>query len=165
MPGINVESDGTIVVSLQDYEASLLRRLCGEMRLLLEADLPRADPVTARLFPRAYEDEDDQSNYEELLGGELRNYKLAALREVEGALGDGAGMTAVILRGELRDQWLTFLTDTRLALGTRLEVTEEMLEEEPDPESPEGVSLAVMHWVGWVQERILEAMMTTEGEP
>ncbi len=155
MPELDRAEDGTIELRLEEYEAEIIRRLCGEMRLLLEADLPRADPVTDRLFPRAHEDEKDEEAYRELVGTTLREYKLEALEAVEAGIGE-AGDAIATLEGEDRERWLTFLTDTRLALGTRLEVTEETMSQEPEPDSPDAVALSVLHWVGWIQEQILE---------
>ena len=158
MPELARAADGAIDLHLEGYEAELLRRLCGEMRLLLEADLPRADPVTDRIFPRAYEDPGDEDAYRELVGTTLKDYKLEALDAVEGGLGE-EGPAQVSLKDEDRERWLTFLTDTRLALGTRLGVTEETMTREPDPDSPDAVALSVLHWVGWIQEQILEKAM------
>lgn len=158
MPTVERADDGSIELRLEEYEAEIIRRLCGEMRLLLEADLPRADPVTDRLFPRAHEDQKDEEAYRELVGTTLRDYKLEALEAVEAGVGDD-GPAAASLEGEDRERWLTFLTDTRLALGTRLEVTEETMSREPDPDSPDAVALSVLHWVGWIQEQILEHAM------
>ncbi|MPZ69603.1 MAG: DUF2017 family protein [Actinobacteria bacterium] len=158
MPELDRADDGSIELRLEEYEAEIIRRLCGEMRLLLEADLPRADAVTDRLFPRAHEDQKDEEAYRKLVGSTLRDYKLEALEAVETDVGDDGPATAT-LEGEGRERWLTFLTDTRLALGTRLEVTEETMSQEPDPDSPDAVALSVLHWVGWIQEQILEKAM------
>jgi hypothetical protein len=158
MPELARAQDGSIELRLEEYEAEIIRRLCGEMRLLLEADLPRADPVTDRLFPRAHEDQKDEEAYRELVGTTLRDYKLEALEAVEADIGED-GAAVVTLEGEGRERWLTFLTDTRLALGTRLEVTEETMAQEPEPDSPDAIALSVLHWVGWIQEQILEKAM------
>ena len=62
---------GSVRYSLDEDESEILRRLIEEMRLLLEADVPRIDPVIARLFPAAYEEASDEEAYRELTGSQL----------------------------------------------------------------------------------------------
>jgi Domain of unknown function (DUF2017) len=138
-------------IRLSGDEAELLRELCKEMRTLLEADIPRADPVVARLFPDAYEGEKDSSAYRELVGDDLRTHKLSALRRVEDGLGR-RGAADMTLEGPAVDSWLTFLTDARLAIGTRLDVTEETMDTEPREDDPDAPAYAVLHYLGWLQE-------------
>ena len=51
--------------------------------------------------------------------------------------------------------WLTGITDLRLAIGTRIDVTEEMMAADLDPKDPTAPALSVLHWLGWLQESIL----------
>ena len=53
--------------------------------------------------------------------------------------------------------WLSALNDVRLALGTALDVTEDMPDELPadDPREPH---LNVYHWLTWVQESLIQAV-------
>ena len=124
------------------------------MRLLLEADLPKADPVTARLFPDAYQFPDEQQAYEELLGDQLRRDKLSALMSLDERIA-GEGNLDVKLSEEEANTWLTVINDLRLAIGTRLDVTEDMMEAEIDHDDPEGQAMSALHWLGWLQETIL----------
>jgi hypothetical protein len=148
-------------MNLSRDEAELLRELCKEMRTLLEADIPRVDPVVARLFPDAYDDESDARAFHDLVGDELRTHKLNALRAVEDGLGKN-GPATLSFEGPAVDAWLTFLTDARLAIGTRLDVTEETMEVEPDADDPEAPAYSVLHYLGWLQESTLN-QMTEEG--
>jgi len=52
------------------------------------------------------------------------------------------------------------LNDARLALGTRLDVTEDLDHDlrQYDPEDPYTQALAVYLWLGWAQELLLEAI-------
>jgi hypothetical protein len=125
-----------IEVKLSRDEAELLRELCKEMRTLLEADVPRVDPVVERLFPDAYEDEADARAYRDLVGDELLTHKLQALTTVEERLGRNGSAELTLDAGSV-DAWLSFLTDARLAIGTRLQVTEDTMDTEPDPDDPE----------------------------
>lgn len=144
----------SIRLKLRSYERELLEGLLGEMRLLLEADLPRVDPVTARLFPDAYETAEEQEDYQEMVGDQLRRDKLRALESVEACV-EGEGDLELKLTDEDANTWLTVLNDLRLAIGTRLDVTEERMEERVDENDPDAPGLSALHWLGWVQESIL----------
>lgn len=151
--------DPSIRLKLRDYERGLLQGLLGEMRLLLEADLPKVDPVTARLFPDAYETAEDQDAYHELVGDQLRRDKLRALESMENSI-DGEGDLDLKLSEEEANTWLTVVNDLRLAIGTRLNVTEERMEEEVEENDPDAPALSALHWLGWVQESILREVHT-----
>ncbi|HEX2295953.1 MAG TPA: DUF2017 family protein [Actinomycetota bacterium] len=146
---------GAPVLHLEEHEAALLRELASETKTLFEADIPRADPVVARLFPDAYEDPADAQTYHDLVGGELRSEKARALEAVTQSLGP-SGDAAVTLDDELTSAWLAWLADVRLAVGTRLGVTAETMGAEVDPGSPEAPAYEVLHWLGWIQESIIE---------
>jgi Domain of unknown function (DUF2017) len=156
VPEVTGTADG-VRVELADYEAQLLLGLGGEMRTLLEADVPSVDPVKARLFPRAYEDADDQRDYERLIGDDLLSAKRNALRVVMESLENG-GPANIELDGERVEAWLSFLTDLRLAIGTRLEVDEDKMSAEVDPDDPDAAAMSTLHWLGLIQGLILEEL-------
>lgn len=146
-----------VSVHLEEQEADLLRQLLGEMATLLEVDI-RADPVNKRLFPDAYESEEDSESYRELVGDELRTAKVDTLKKVLLTLGEKGPVDTTIPKQDVGD-WLTVLTDIRLAIGTRNQVTEEKMAEELDPDDPEAAAMLVLHWLGWVQESLLETLL------
>jgi hypothetical protein len=146
--------DASARIRLRDYERELLRHLLAEMRVLLEADLPKVDPVTARLFPDAYDEPEDQSAYHDLVGDQLRRDKLRSLATMEETIA-GEGALDVKLSEEDTHTWLTVVNDLRLAIGTRLEVTEDAMEREIDETDPEAQAMSALHWLGWLQESIL----------
>jgi hypothetical protein len=148
---------GGVRVRIQGEEAELVRRLLTELQTLLDAEIPREDPVVARIFPDAYDEEEDRRSYRELVEDDLRKHKLNALRVVRDTLGDA------LLASEQVEAWLTTLTDLRLAIGTRLEVDEETMSKELDPNDPDTPALAVLHWLGFLQEKIVEAASDGEG--
>jgi hypothetical protein len=148
--------EGSITISFTKDEAELLRRLLAEMEPLLESKSGR-DPVVERLFPRAYESKEEEEGYQALVGDELVSAKRANLRTARDMLGrEGAAEAA--LSEDQADAWLALLTDLRLAIGTRLEVTEERMSDDIDPDDPDAAALSVLHWLGWVQGTILEAL-------
>jgi hypothetical protein len=155
MPTIDRDANGNIRVGLEEYEAELLRRLAGEMKLLLDADIPRSDPVVNRLFPAAYADPDEERAYRRMTKDDLHDAKQVALTSVSESLGETGSVEATLASGEV-DAWLTFLTDSRLALGTRLDVDEESMSHDVDPDAPDAVAMSVLHWLGFLQESLLE---------
>jgi hypothetical protein len=144
-----------VAVRLDDDEADLLRRLTAEMRSFLARE-SADDPVSKRLFPDAYEDERESAAYKELVGSELVRTKIGALDTMSAALG-ARGAVQVTLPPDERDAWLTAITDMRLAIGTRLEVDEGTMARDLDPDDPASASMAILHWLGWVVERMLAA--------
>ncbi|MEA2508005.1 MAG: hypothetical protein QOG21_87 [Actinomycetota bacterium] len=144
----------TPVLKLDPQERDLLRQLLTEMRTLLEADLPRVDDVTRRLFPDAFDDPQEAAKFRELVGDELRADKLAALEAVDEQLAEN-GSGEVSLGPAKVQGLLSLLTDMRLAIGTRLGVTEETMQTELDPSDPEAPALSMLHWLGWMQETVL----------
>jgi hypothetical protein len=148
--------EGSVTIRFSEDEAELLRRLLAEMETLLAARSDR-DPVVGRLFPRAYEKKKEEESYRSLVGDELVTAKKANLRTAGDMLGrEGAAEAA--LSGDQAEAWLALLTDLRLAIGTRLDITEEKMSEDIDPDDPEAAALSVLHWLGWVQGTILEAI-------
>jgi hypothetical protein len=150
------KGEGSVTIRFSEDEAELLRRLLAEMESLLESRSDR-DPVVGRLFPRAYEKRKEEESYRSLVGDELVSTKKANLRTAGDMLGrEGAAEAA--LSEDQAEAWLALLTDLRLAIGTRLDVTEEKMSEDIDQDDPEAAALSVLHWLGWVQGTILEAI-------
>ena len=137
-------------------EVDALRALVEQLRDLLTGREASAsdNEVLERLFPPAYDSAAEDKAYRELVGDALREEKEANLRVVSEGL-ERAGEGFVTLRREEVDAWLAVLTDMRLAIGTRLEVTEETMAE-TEPRGPEAPAFRVLHWLGWLQESILK---------
>jgi hypothetical protein len=156
---IERDASGGLRFALEEHEADLMRQLLGEMRTLLEADIPPSDAVLRRLFPDAFEDEKEANEYRALIGDELHDRKTTALRTALETVGT-AGAVDATLDDEQTDRWLALLTDIRLAIGTRLDVTEERMAAGIDSDDPDAAALAVLHWLGWLQESMLGALDT-----
>lgn len=137
-------------LSLSHEERELLRSLETQLVSLL-ADEP-ADPSLRRLFPPAYEDDDRaESDYRELMQGDLAESHREALAVV------GQTVDSDHLAEEEAHSWLAALNSLRLALGTRLGVTEELYEEF-DPRGPDAPALGVYLYLTWLQEQFVEAL-------
>jgi len=145
------------------------------------------DPVLARLFPDAYRDDGEAAEefrrYTEM---GLRDGKREAARTVLSSLESASEATAgapseegmpseenvppgrdapswrleAVLDDERAQVWLRALNDVRLALGTRLDVTEEWYEEasELDPRDPRAPMFAVYDWLTMLQESLVRAV-------
>jgi len=144
--------EGDVLVRLSPEERSLLLGLVAELRAQLEGE--SRDPTLRRLFPPAYDDEEDERAYRELAGDELLSGRRQAL-ELLAATARSDRLTA-----EEADAWLRALNDLRLVLGTRLDVQEDMPIDRP--KSPEH---AVYIYLSWLQEQLVAALAPTESEP
>ena len=122
------------------------------------------DPILSRLLPDFHRLDDDNPSKEDLDSAAM----LRSLHEPD-LLDRKVGVAAVVLEtcpphgGDLKltleqaDAWLAALNDVRLALGTAIEVSEDMPDELPD-EDPRSPHLAVYHWLTWVQESLVQAL-------
>ena len=136
--------------ALTGLGTDLGRDLGGET----ESPTVPSDPALARLLPDAYRDDDEAAGeFRRLTESSLRRDKVNAAERLLAALpGDGAG--EVRLDPETTESWLSTINDVRLALGTRLEVTEEMAE--PDPEDPDAPAYVVYLWLTELQGVLIE---------
>jgi hypothetical protein len=158
-----------IEASLDLGEAAILTRLCNELSSLFSAPpaaagVDDADPVLQRLFPRAYLDpteEKAEAEWQELVHGELMEGRHRSVSVVQGML-TGAkphrGRLELTLTEEEAETWLSVLNDARLALGTRLDVTEELDFSDLDPDDPETAPYAVYWWLGLLEEHLVEVL-------
>ena len=144
MPG------GDIRLRLPRDERALLRSLPGQLRsLLVEAP---DDPSLERLFPPAYDDAESEAEYRRLMGDELLEGRRRALRVIEETLDENR------LTREQAEAWLIALNDLRLVLGTRLDVTEDMLLERLRPDDPNAFEVSLYAYLSWLQEQLVEAL-------
>jgi hypothetical protein len=164
-----------IRLRLEPEEAELVRMMAEQMLALLgepeqaadplaaalgiaeDADKPD-DPVLARLFPDAYQDDSGAAR-------EFRRYTELGLRDGKR---EAAGIVLatvrpgedVVLDREQAQAWLRALNDVRLALGTRLDITEEWYEEvaELDRDDPRFAMYAAYDWLTMLQEQLVQAL-------
>ena len=116
------------------------------------------DPVLARLFPDAYRDAGAASaEFRRYTETSLRDGKRAAAELVLRTLGEGGD---IALDAEEAQVWLRALNDLRLALGTRLEITEGTAEQRPvlDWNDPRSAPFAAYDWLTYLQEDLVRAL-------
>jgi len=141
---------GTVELGLSRDERTLLGGLVEELRALLDG--APGDPSLRRLFPPAYDEEDDERAYRDLMGGELLDGRRAALELVAETVDRDR------LSPEEAETWLRALNDLRLVLGTRLDVQEDTFAEELDENDPRAPALAVYGYLSWLQEQLVAAL-------
>jgi hypothetical protein len=141
---------GDLRLRLPRAERDLLRNLRAELLALLET--APDDPSLRRLFPPAYDDEADESEYRRLMRNELLSGRRRAL-ELLAETADHDRLSPDEAQG-----WLTALNDLRLVLGTRLDVREEELLHTLDPDDPRTPELALYAYLSWLQEQLVEAL-------
>lgn len=145
--------DGGARIQLSTEETHLLRQLTREVRSMLTDADSMEDPVVKRLLPATYEDEGEELKFRDVIGDGLAHEKAEALDKVESAL--GSRKTNASITGDDVDAWLATLTDIRLALGIRLDVDEERMSQDVSPRDPDAQALTILHWLGWLQERLI----------
>jgi len=171
--GVFVRSGDEVLVELDSLEREILGDLARQVLALLEPDhAPPADPLAAmvgigvqterpedpalaRLLPDAFLDDPAAA-------AEFRRFTEVELRARK--LGDAAAVVADLandgtlhLDDDRARRWLGFLNDLRLVLGSRLAVTEEMVElDDDDPRLP---AFAVYGWLAMLQETLVESLV------
>ncbi|SDK14425.1 protein of unknown function [Nonomuraea maritima] len=170
--GFSSGKNGGVVAEFEAAEVSLLRSLASMMLGIVppgetsDDPLERAlgigdsaaptDPVLARLFPSAYEDEGDSTEFRRYTEATLRDGKRADAQTVH----DTARAGRAELSAEEAQAWLRSLNDLRLTLGTKLDVTEEVHDEiammsEDDPRYPAYVTY---DWLTYLQDSLVRAL-------
>ncbi|WP_448318968.1 DUF2017 domain-containing protein [Streptomyces sp. CO7] len=147
---------------------------------------PPTDPVLRRLFPDAYTDPAkfpdtaEQAEEAKAYSSEFRRYTendlragkredaLVVIRSLDeltmGAGGDGGGEGGgrLELTAERSVQWLKTLNDIRLAIASRLDITDEedseILYRLPDTDERKPLVMAYL-WLGGLQESLVETLM------
>ena len=118
-----------------------------------------ADPALARLFPDGYRDDPEAAaDFRRYTEPGLRSAKQQHLETVLAMLGDEPGK--VVLDHEAAQAWLGALNDTRLVLGERLGVTEDIegLIEALREDDPRLALLWVYDRLTFLQETLVQAL-------
>jgi hypothetical protein len=150
-------------VRLAQDELAVLRGLPDQLRTVLGED--EEEPVNRRLFPPAYlevADIERDVEYRRLMHDDLVREKLANLDLVTGSLERGSTSVrrwTVELTEEEAAAWLGVLNDLRLALGVRLDITEDY-DGDVDDTDPRAPAFRLLSYLGWLEEQLLEALMT-----
>ena len=156
---------GVCVATFSPQEAQVLRQCVAELAALLNDAPDPDDPAVERLFPDVYpEDPEAAAEFRRFTEADLKTAKLGQAKTVLSDLLESGG--EVRLAEEQADVWLRALTDVRLALGTRLGITDDTeIEAEldeavgRDPRSPRVGQLSVYAYLSFLQESLVGALI------
>jgi Domain of unknown function (DUF2017) len=121
------------------------------------------DPVLNRLFPSAYPDDPaSSSDFRRYTERDLRTQKVAEAQVVLNRLEATAlGAHDLKIPRDEVEAWLRTLTSVRLAVATRLGITDtetaERLADLPE-EDPRSFLVSVYDWLGFAQETMVNAL-------
>ncbi|MFC5063468.1 DUF2017 domain-containing protein [Actinomycetospora atypica] len=174
------------VAVLDPPEASVLRGLVGQVDDMLsgrDEATPRDelaeltgirtgpstspdDPVLARLLPDFHRPDAEGGAGADgaALSAAMRSVHepelIAAKRDAIAVVLTScpAGGGRVELTVPQAESWLAAVNDVRLALGTALEVSEDMPEQLP-PDDPRADHLPVYHWLTWLQDSLVTVLL------
>lgn len=152
------------VARFGEAEATVLHAVLADLVALLAEDLDRTDPVVARLFPDTYrEDPAGSAELRRYTEDDLRSAKLEAAMTLLDTLPQTGGQ--VSLGEEQAAAWLRALTDVRLTLGLRLDITDDTdliaaIDDAvlSDPMSPRAGQLSVYAYLTFLQESLIAAL-------
>lgn len=161
-------------LELGEIERALLGSLLGQVVQLLDLegevssdpfdflnDLTKRverpqDEVVYRLLPDAYSDDEEANNdFRKFTEPSLREEKITSAKAVLAQLPKSDNPVEILK--ENLEFWLKSVNDVRLALGTRLEITEDFSTERIDDEEKLGL-IEVYDWLTWIQGTLLETV-------
>ncbi len=154
---------GGAELRLSSAESELLSTLIADTVDALAPDrLDPADPVRQRLYPNGYPDDPEaQVAFRELTESALRDERV---ERAEQCLADLVSARVrrrfieVELAADGSQRWARVLNDVRLALGTRLGVTEDD-DRRLDPDDPQAGPRLAYAWLSAVQDGLVHALM------
>ena len=170
---------------LDAHEAEVLRALVGSVLELLDVrahsaphddlaaltglrvgnNIAPTDPALSRLLPDFHRPDPDSPDVSRAnTNGALRSLHEPEIIDAKLAAGAIVLQTVparggrIMLTPEQADAWLTALNDVRLALGANLNIDADT-PEHVEPDDPRAPHLDVYHWLTWMQDSLLQAMI------
>ncbi len=150
---------GRLRLHLDPIEIDILTSLLAELDTAVRGtDID--DPVTARLYPAAHRDDPAAAaDYRELTGSTLRDDRIG---RIAACVADLVGSRDLDRDIDLTDpedatRWMQVLNDLRLALGTRLGISEDDVDF--DAGDPQQQPRVVYHWLTAVQDTVVTSLM------
>lgn len=139
----------------------MLERIFAELQDALDSEaLDAEDPVRERLYPAAYEDDEQAQAFRELTESGLRQDRLDRADQCLAELRSARSLvrTELHLDAESADRWIRVLNDMRLTFGTRLNISEDD-EYELDVDDPEVHLRARYVWLTALQDMLVTSLM------
>lgn len=146
---VRPDGDG-FVVDLSPDEVEVLRRMLGDLRVMLTADEP--DPLLERLFPVVHPaDPEAEAEYQRLMREELVASKLAAFERVDDTLAGDGRLDELGLMA-----FMQAINSLRLVLGTLLDIDDD----EVAPEVEESAEYHLFDYLAWLLDWSVRAMQS-----
>jgi hypothetical protein len=148
---------GRLRLHLEGEEVELLSVLLDELQTVLDEPVDADDPVLSRLYPAAYRDDDEAAiEFRSLTESTLRTDRTDRIDVCRADLAGGPVL-------DLSDpddarRWIQVINDLRLALGTRLGITEDD-DQELDPTDSAAQPRLVYYWLTAVQDSVVQGLM------
>lgn len=174
--GFQRTATGRVVLRVDQAERGLLASVARQVIDLVKPDDPAPDqdplaaqlgwidgdielsddPAVARLLPDAYQDPDDARDFRRFTENDLRQSKVQHATTV---------LDEIELSGEKiaiasPDSWLGTLNDARIAIGTRIQVSEDNHEELANlsEDDPRAGLFHVYDWLTFLQESLVRCL-------
>lgn len=142
---------------LEPVEVDLLTMLLDELDAVLDGEIADDGDVLRRLNPAAYRDDPEaEADYRALTETSLRSERNDRMAACRAEL--AAGTDVDIADPDAARRWIQVLNDLRLALGTRLGITEDD-DRELDPAAPDTAAREVYYWLTAVQDSVVHGLM------
>ena len=142
---------GQYELRLSTEEREVLRGLPAQMRDALA--LGTGDPAVARLNPSAcLDDAEVDAEYHRMMDDDLNAGRLEALEAFEKTVDNAR------LDEEQALAWMRAINDTRLLLGTRLDVSEDPAQRQVAPDDPRAPSFALYDYLSLLTQELVEAL-------
>ena len=147
---------GVIKLRLEPVERDVLTSMFDDLAISLQDDnLAPDDPVRRRLYPDGYGDREAAAEFRELTESSLTYDRTERISQCTAELALDGDLP---LDADAGQRWIKALNDLRLALGTRLEISDDDdLSVAADPQSDPGH--AIYQWLTVVQDSLVRALM------
>ncbi|MEM9134875.1 MAG: DUF2017 family protein [Actinomycetota bacterium] len=147
-------ADDGFAVTLDPEVRQFVLSLARQLDELLELDVNE----TKRLFPTAYHDDPErEAGYQILARQQLIDSRREAISLIE------ATVDQDVLTEEELAAWMGIVNDLRLVLGTRLDVSED--DHDIDPEADDADLHLLYHQLGYLLSEIVDALTGTLPPP
>lgn len=166
---VSPAADESVRVRLAAPEAQTLTSLLADLiNALQPGGLDRHDPVYQRLYPDGYQDDGEAADaFRSLTESSLQEERLGRAEQCLAELASAGlapaglrkGKIDVTLDAEAAQRWMQVLNDMRLAIGTRIGITDDDETFEFDPVDEAAMPRAIYAYLTGVQDALVRARM------
>lgn len=159
----------TVRLRLSGPEAQTLSSLLADLiNALQPGALDRADPVYRRLYPDGYQQDPGAAEaFRSLTESSLQEERLGRAQQClttltsDGPASAGLGKRKIdaTLDAEAVQCWLRVTNDLRLAIGTRIGITEQDEQSDFDPADEQSMQHAIYAYLTGLQDTLVRACM------